>query len=146
MVKLQQIRVAASDAAMETASLNYRERGETLRASSIVVTGPRPWLLELILGGRIVRFILPRGCLLITDRRLLLFRLNAAGSAIMRLERVEQLDQVRISAMSRGLLRPRLALSVTGQPGLQVTFPFAWRSRARAVEAALHPSTSSALV
>jgi uncharacterized RDD family membrane protein YckC len=139
-------RIAAMDAAMEAAFRGHRQRGEVLRGSSLVSVGVRPWLLELVLAHWLVRLILGQGCLLVTDRRLLLFRVNMAGTAIIRLDCVEQLDQVHIRTLSAGVFRPRLALIVATGPGLQFTFPFAWRSRAPTVAAAISRTAPSALV
>jgi uncharacterized RDD family membrane protein YckC len=142
-VRQGRMRRAAWDAAMVTAFQHYHEPGELLRASSIVYLGLRPWLLELILAHWIVRLILPRGCLLVTDRRLLLLGVNRSGTAITRLERMEQLGQVGIATQSAGVFRPRLVLTVAAKPGLQVTFPSAWRSQARTVVAAISPGISA---
>lgn len=142
-VRQGRTRMAAWDAVMAAAFQHYHEPGELLRAASIVYVGLRPWLLELILAHWIVQLILRRGCLLVTDRRLLLFGVRRSGWAITRLERMEQLGQIGIATQSAGVFRPRLVLTVAAKPGLQVTFPFAWRSRARTVVAAISPGISA---
>lgn len=139
IVRQQGGRMAAWEAAMVAAFESHHQPGEVLRCSSLVSVGLRPWLLELVLGRWIVMLILRHGCPLVTDRRLLLFGVNTSASAITRLDRVEQLSLVEVRTLSPGVFRPRLALNVAGAPGLQVTFPFAWRSRAWAVAVAISP-------
>ncbi|HXM54512.1 MAG TPA: RDD family protein [Candidatus Dormibacteraeota bacterium] len=130
-------RQRAWDEAMATAFERTREDGEGIEASTYAYIGPRPWVLNLLLAEWIVRLVLPQGCLVVTNRRLLLFHVAVLRSTLDRLDRVEDIARVHVRTFSPGLIRPRIVLAVETRPQLQVTLPWSWAGRANAVVAAV---------
>jgi hypothetical protein len=141
--RLATTRRAAWRAAAEGALMSVRYEDEELDALSYVYIGLRPWILDLVLAGAIVRMIIPQGVLVVTSRRLLLFGADQLSGTLNRVERAQDLAGVRVRTHSPVAFRPRLVLSIQGQSDLQVTFPWSWRSSAQSVVAAIERHHSS---
>lgn len=123
----------AMDAVFEAAFEPLRQQGEVLKAASFVYVGRRWGLLRLVFVGWIVRIFRPQGFLLVTDRRVLLFRTDPLRPRSHRLERVEDLARIHVRSFRTGLVSARLQLDVDGGADLAVTFPTGWKARGLAV-------------